>query len=465
MRNKFLALLSCLPLLSSAQESYTMKFLPQLHQSQWYNATNQTDAEISVGLPVISGVSFYIYNSGFTYNSLFNRVNDSTMSINPGSFIDKLKNKNIVAFGADVSLLSFNVSKKDFSYGFSVSDKADLRFSYPKDLFKFAWYGNGAYIDQTLNIGDFGLQASWYREYALHGTKNYKKWTFGASPKLLFGKTNINVKEASLKLYTAPDYYALTADANVNVQTSGFADSADRAAGNMSFPGYAFNTRNAGLAIDLGAKYQINDEIDVAGGINNLGYINWKSNIHNYSTGNRSFTFEGFSLDNLFQGDTDFISTDQYLDSMKDLLEFEKTTSSYRTTLPVEFYLIGNYRINPYHAFGGQLSTQKFAKKMVVAATLSYQYNVSRHLTVALSYTAKSSAAFNLGGAVIARFLGMQWYFATDNWWASVKPLDSKNTNFRMGINLAFGDRSKKKSASPTPTGDDSGQTGTGFGY
>jgi hypothetical protein len=196
-----------------------------------------------------------------------------------------------------------------------------------------------------------------------------------------------------------------------------------------------------------------------------LGYINWKSNIHNYSTGNKSFTFEGFSLDNLFQGDTDFISTDQYLDSMKELLEFEKTTNSYRTTLPVEFYLIGNYRLNPYHAFGGQLSTQKFAKKMVVAATLSYQYNVSRHLTVALSYTAKSSAAFNLGGAVIARFLGMQWYFATDNWWASVRPLDSKNTNFRMGINLAFGDRSKKKSASPTPAGDDSGQTGTGFGY
>ncbi len=453
MKKIITAILLSLPVLSFGQEAYTMKFLPQLQQSQWVNASNQTDAKITVGLPVLSGVSFYIFNSGFTYHNLFSRVNDSTMSIHPGNFIDKLKNRNLIAFGADVSLLSANVAFEDFTVGFSVTDKADFRFTYPKDLFKFAWYGNGAYIGQWLNIGNFGLKASWYREYALHGTKNYGKWTFGASPKLLFGKTNINSKTSYLQVYTDPDYYAITAKSEMNLQTSGFADSADRAQGKMSFPGYAFNTKNKGLGIDLGASYQLTDEIKVAAGMNNLGFINWKSNVHNYTVGPTSFTFDGFDLSHyLASGDSNFISTDQYVDSVKNLVKFEKNTQSYRTSLPVEFYMMGNYKLNKYHTFGAQLSTQRFSKKMIFSTTLCYQVTLGKHFTGALSYTMKTSSAFNLGGAIVARFAGMHWYFATDNWWASIRPLDSKNMNLHMGVNLVIGDRAKKKDEKPEPS-------------
>jgi hypothetical protein len=446
IKKSIVAALVGLPLLSLGQDSYTMKFLPQLQQSQWVNASNQTDAKISIGAPVLSGVSFYIFNSGFTYHDLFHRTSDTSMSIHPDEFIDKLKNRNLVAFGANVALLSATYAQEDFTLGFSVNEKVDFRFTYPKDLFRFAWYGNGAYIGETLDIGNFGLKASWYREYALHGTKTFDRWTFGASPKLLFGKTNINIKESSLKIYTAPDYYAITADAQMNVQTSGFADSADRAQGNMGFPGYAFNSKNVGLGIDLGAKYELSDQVDLAAGINNLGYINWKSNVHNYTSGPSSFTFDGFDLAAMFQqGDSNFISTDQYLDSVKELVAFEKNSNAYRTSLPVEFYAMGNYHLNDMHTVGAQLSMQRFAKKMVFAGTLCYQITLSKHFNAALSYTMKSGSAFNLGGAIVARFAGMQWYFATDNWWASLRPLDSKNMNLHMGMNLAFGDRIKKK--------------------
>lgn len=448
MKKQILAALVCLPFLSAAQDAYTLKFMPELQQSQWVNASNQSDPKISIGLPVISGSSFYLYNSGFTYNSLFQRVNDSTMGINPSQFIDKLKNKNILAFGANVTWLSANVAIQDFTIGLSVMDKVDLRFAYPKDLLKFAWYGNGAYIGQTLDIGEFGMKASWYREYALHGTKNFGKWTFGVSPKLLFGKTNINTKESSLKIYTEPDYYAITAEANMSIQTSGFADSADRAQGNMSFPGYAFNAKNKGLGIDLGANYELNDRINIAAGINNLGYINWKSNVHTYTAGPTNFTFDGFRLENLFQGGdtTDFISTDQYVDSVTELIKFKKGTGSYRTSLPTEFYAMGTYQLNRYHSVGAQMNMQRFAKKMIYAGTLCYKVTLSKHFSGALSYTMKSNSAFNLGGAIVVRVAGMQWYFATDNWWASIKPLDAKNTNLHMGMNIAIGDRAKKKS-------------------
>jgi hypothetical protein len=445
MKKYLLAGLLSLPFAASAQDAYTLKFLPELQQSQWVNPTNQTDAKMSFGLPVLSGVSFYLFNSGFTYNSLFHRVNDSTMAIHPNDFIDKLKNRNLVALGANVSLLSMNLAYENFSVGFSVTDKADVRFVYPKDLFKFAWYGNGAYIGQSLNIGNFGLKASWYREYALHGTYNYGRWTFGASPKLLFGKTNINTRESYLQVYTAPDYYAITAMTEMNIETSGIADSNDRKEGNMSFPGYAFNRRNVGLGIDLGAKYDVNEKLDIGGGINNLGYIKWKSNIHNYTAGPTSFTFDGFKLEDFFQGDTNFISTDQYIDSVSKLIKFEKNSKSYKTSLPTEFYVIGNYKFDDRNTLGAQINMQRFSKKMIFASTLCYRLKVSKHFTGALSYSMKSSSAFNLGGAVIVNFGGAQFYLATDNWWAAVKPLDAKNTNLHMGINAVIGDRFKKK--------------------
>ncbi len=445
MKKQLLAALLCAPLLTQAQDAYTLKFLPELQQSQWVNASNRPDAKINIGIPVLSGIGFYYYNSGFTYNSLFHRSGDN-MSINPGDFIDKLKDRNLLGVGANVQWLSCNVAlPMDLNVGFSVQDRADFRFSYPKDLFKFAWYGNGAYIGQTLDIGKFGLSGSWYREYALHATKAVGKWTFGVSPKLLFGKTNVNTKASSLKITTEPDYYVITAEANMQIQTSGFADSADRANGAMEFPGYAFNTKNAGLGIDLGASYQLDDKITLSGGINNLGYIKWKSNVHNYSSGPTKFTFDGFGLENFLRGDSNFISTDQYLDSVKDLIDFKKSTDPYKTALPAEFFVMGNYQMGRISNFGAQLSMQRFVKKSVFAATLAYRAHVSKHFTGAITYTAKSNAAFNLGGAIIARYAGMQIYFATDNWFASIKPLNSKNTNFHMGLNLAIGDRVKKK--------------------
>lgn len=446
MKKIVLTILTSLPFLAGAQDAYTLKFLPQLAQSQRYNATNQSDVKITVGLPVISNFGFYIYNSGFSYNDLFHRVNDSTIAIHPADFINNLKDKNVLAFGANTDIFSVNLGYEDFTVGFSIADRVDARFTYPKDLFRFAWYGNGAYIGKSLNIGNFGLNASWYREYALHGTKNVGKWTFGASPKLLFGKTNIHTKTSYLQLYTAPDYYALTAMTEFDVQTSGISDSTDKAEGNMQFPQYAFNSKNVGLGLDLGAKYQVKENLSIAAGINNLGYINWRSNIHNYTAGPTSFSFEGFQLENFIStGDSNFISTSTYLDSVKDMIKYSKNTDAYSTTLPYELYAIGMYDFNDMHHGGAQISMQRFNKKFIYDLTLNYRLDLSKHFTAALTYTLKSGSAFNIGGALIARFAGMQWYMATDNWWASVKPLSARNTNISMGVNLAFGDRVKKK--------------------
>jgi hypothetical protein len=388
-----------------------------------------------------------MYNSGFTYHELFHTGSENSTVIKAGEFIDNLKSMNYIGFNGSASLFSINMNKDTYTAGFSINDRAVFQFGYPQDFLKLLWYGNGAYIGKTLEIGNFSLDATWYREYALHATKRYKKWNFGASPKLLYGKTNIHTKASSIKLYTDTGIYALTANADIQLQTSGIPDSTDNSLGYLNTSEkvneYAFNKQNKGIAIDLGASYEYNDRLSFAAGINNLGYINWKSNIHNYSSGNKSFTFDGLAASGFFQGDSSVISVDKWTDTVKDFIEFNKSKESYKTALPTEFYLMGNYIINKHH-FGVQLAGQRFNKKLLYSATLCYQIQLGKHFTGALSYTAKKQAPANLGGAIILQFLHMQWYFVTDNWYAAIKPLDSKNMNLHMGMNLVFGAKKAK---------------------
>ena len=417
--------------------------MPQLQESQWFNASNQTDAKVSVGLPVFSSVSMYIYNTGFSYHDVFHRVDNNTMGVDLGKLIDKLDSKNFLAFGASVSLFSFNYASHGFSAGLSINDKLDFQFAYPNDFFKLLWYGNGHYIGQTLNIGNFGINATYYREYALHLSKRFGNLTIGLSPKMLFGKTNINSKTTSIQLYTDPSYYQLTATANMNVQMSGIPDSNDKKDGYFGAD-YIMNNKNKGYAIDLGAKYEITPKLSLSAGINDLGYINWTSNIHNYTAGPAAFTFDGFHAESFFQGNTDIVSSQNLTDSLKKLIKFAENNSSYATTLPYNFFTTVNYNTK-HNLFGLQLSGTRFNDQIIYAGTLCYQLKLGNHFTGALSYTAKSTSTFNVGGAVILQFLNMQWYVATDNWWAAVTPLDSKNMNLRMGMNLVFGKNIKEE--------------------
>ena len=437
-----------MPFAVKGQDNYTLKFMPQLQQSQWFCPTNQPDAAVSIGLPGLSGASFYIYNSGFTYHDVFKSPNDSQKSVNMGAIFNQLKPINYVTAGISVPLFSINVAKENYSFGFSINDKADFQFSYPDNTFKLLWYGNGYYLGKNLQVGNFGLNASWYREFALHAAVTSGNWTFGASPKLLFGMTNINTVQSSLVVNTNPnDFYKVTATANMNIQMSGIADSTDNNKGGYfnttaNALGYVFNPGNPGFAIDLGAKYAFDEHLNVGGGINNLGFISWRSNIHNYTVDNASFVFDGLHAENYLQGDTTSLISTTLHDSIKNIIKFNKNSDHYMTYTPYDIYLMGNYDLRN-NWFGLELSARRFNGFFLYSATACYQLRLGKYFSGVLTYTVRNYAPFNIGGGIVLRALGMQFFAVTDNWYAAVVPLDSKNANLNFGMNLAFGNRKK----------------------
>ena len=195
MKKIFSLLLCCLPFMAMAQDSYTLKFLPQLQQSAWANASNMSDAKLSIGFPVISSTSIYLYNTGFTYHDIFHKIDDTTTGLQLGKLINQLKGKNYIGLGTSVALFTLDLSKKNYSFGVSISDKIDFQFAYPGDFFKLLWDGNGSFLGQSLELGNFGINASYYHEIAFHVSKRFGKWQVGINPKMLFGVANINTKE------------------------------------------------------------------------------------------------------------------------------------------------------------------------------------------------------------------------------------------------------------------------------
>ena len=451
MKKNILVVLIFLTIKANAQEELTMRFLPQLQESGWAMPCNRTDAKISFGLPILSSTSVHLFSNGFTYHDLFKNVGDTTY-LQLGNVINQLKTNNFVGFGMTTSLFNFNYTGRKISVGFFINLKTVSQFTYPGDLFKLLWNGNGPYLGQTMQIGNFGLNAMVYTEYGLHFSTTYKKkWTFGINPKLLFGKFDINTQNTSVTLYTDPSYYQMTATANLNIQTSGIPDSAQQN-DNKYLKSLIFNTANKGFALDFAAKYQYRYNISFAAGINDLGFINWKSNITNYTSNISNVNFDGFHAENFFQNDTSTdYSTKNYTDSLKKKMQLVKNYNNYSTAIPINFFAMAPYGIGIHHKFSAQFNWYSFANSQSKALSLCYQLKLGKHLSVAATYTGKSRSPFNLGGGLIFQFLNMQWYFVTDNWWAAVRPLDSKNVNLRFGMNIVWGDANKKYDDAPKP--------------
>ncbi len=451
MKKIVLSLIIIFPLLASAQDEPTMRFLPQLAESGWSTASNRTDTKISIGLPVLSSTSVHLFSNGFTYHNLFNIVGDTTF-LQLGNVINHLKANNFVGFGTSISLFHINYTTTKFSIGLFINSRIISQFNYPGDLFKLLWNGNGGSLGQTLQIGNFGVNAMIYNEYGLHfSTKFKRKWTFGVNPKILFGKFDMYTKTSSLTLYTDPNYYQMTAAANLNFQTSGIPDSNQRKNIDAAYvKNYTLNTANKGFAIDLSAKYDFNEKLSMSVGVNDLGAIHWASNLHNYTSNVSALTFDGIHAENIFQGDSSSnISFQKYTDSLKKKFQIQNNQNAYTTRIPLNLYAMALYQLNTKNKVGAQFNSYYFAQNYTNALTLFYQFRWTKHFSIAATYTAKSRSAFNVGGGLVLQFLNMQWYMTTDNWWAAIKPLDSKNVNLRFGMNVVWGDANKKEEPQP----------------
>ncbi len=421
---------------------YHMSFIPQrniLNPALQYNGTGV------VGFPLLSSTGLSVSNSAFSYSDLVKHGAGGSLYLDPENMISKMSENNFVDISFQQEWLTFGFNLKNSYFGFNSTEKANVNFSYPKELIEFLWKGNGAMLGEEVML-KFGLNAIHYREYSfIYSTTIRDNFRLGMRLKYLYGMENVSTNNSFATLYTNPNSFALTATSNININTSGIEENTFD---DMSFSEYAMGRKNTGYATDFGFNYKWDERVNFSLSVLDLGKMKWGSHLANYESKNKNneFTYYGIDL-NQFLSDTS--GTDEVFQNLLDTLEdgFEVKTrhNAYETQLPLQVYLGTSYLINPKNSVGILNHSKKFEEENHTNISMSINKVVGNWVNLAVSYSIINKTYNNIGAGAALCLSDFRFYLVSDNLFGTVFPTRARNSNFRAGINYVFDHKTGKK--------------------
>lgn len=440
---------------SSAQQEFTLYHMPVLAQSNYLNAASVPEFKVSVTLPG-TGMFVGVNNSAFNAKAFV----DKSGNVDYSKFVSGLKqSNNYLGAGASVDL--FHLRMKVANNFYSVSSRLihDTRFLYPKDLLGIASEG----FQDQFKLTGIGLHSSTYIENAIGFTRSKpdSRWTYGVRAKMLSGIANVQTNRSDLELNINNDeIYNYDLDVDLEVNSSLGVD--DAAIDNLRNASTLNEYRKAvnldrGYAIDGGVTYQHSDKLSFGLAVNNVGFINWKNNVSNY-TADFSTTYDGIELSE------SGIKLDSLLNHYGEVFEENTNTSNqaYQTWLPSTVFLSTHYQLSPKVKASGSLYTE-FFRGISVGGTAGLNISLGKGFDFTTSWWYLRKSAANMGLGLVFKSGWAQSYIIFDNVLPAsfinindpelgisdlLLPYHAKNVNIRFGINFVFG-RIKNESMLP----------------
>jgi hypothetical protein len=467
---------------ASAQNSQLLYYM-NLPQNHLLNPALRPSNSLYIGLPAISGINLNINNNFVNFSDIFikGQPSDSIISFlhpnyNIDDFLAKIKNKN--SFEAETSVqlfgLGFSVGKDCYVF-LDINERIDGNVVLPGDLLKLAFKGNEGFVGNKIDLSSLRGDLKYYREIGLGFSKNFtNKLRIGVKGKLLFGIAGISLDNKSLGI-TVNNDYSHTLDANLSVNISAplrvymdsknnidsvvFDNNRFKTANGVS--NFVLGNKNMGLGLDIGATYDISDKLIVSAAITDIGFIRWNRDITNLKAKNQ-FEFSGLNMLDVINGTKtiDELGKDM-VDSLKNAFIVSNSNVPFTTFLPFGVTLGGSYNLTSRISLGLLSYSRVIGKQIRESMTLSANLNLGNALSTSLSYTVANHRFDNLGAGLAFRAGICQFYILTDRIpviWNKIK-VDTKSTiflpanwntiNLRLGMNLVFGNRIKKKDDKP----------------
>jgi hypothetical protein len=229
------------PLLSKAQQNYTLYNMSSISQSIYCNPSVFPINNINVGIPALSSNYFGVTNTAFKYSDLIYKRDDDSLTFDMNNAISKMSDNNYLFSHAEIDLLSVGFKIKKNYFNITIAEKFSGVLNYSKGLIDFLWNGNGPQIGESINLG-LGLQYTHYREYGLNYVRKVNnKLNVGIKLKYLYGMENIQTQRANVSLYTDPNDYALKVQSDVLINKSGAIN--DLIDNDLKFSEYAFGLK------------------------------------------------------------------------------------------------------------------------------------------------------------------------------------------------------------------------------
>jgi hypothetical protein len=440
-----------------AQISQTIYFMDKLPQSAIVNPAYQHSHNFHLGLPGISSVGANARINFASYNDLvFRHPRNNTLisflhpDANLSDFTSKLRESNYISPDLHINLISFGFRARRSFIRFNISERVSGRATLPGDFIKLGLQGNEQFVGMEGDFSGTRIDLNYYREYALGYAYRYnEKLNVGVRGKMLFGKANISFSDTDISLYTDPGSNNMKLHSNFTVNTS-IPMTVVREGGEIKDilfhfddddydpMDFVFNTRNSGFAIDLGVTYQIIEPVTFYASITDLGFINWKKDVYNFSM-NGDFEIEGLNLTSSRNRNKDDDPADNLLDSLQGLFKISETQNSYTRGLPTMIYIGGKYEISPGFNFGLLSRSVLYHGRLEQAVSLSANSSMGRRLSASVSYSMMNNKYDNFGMGLSWRGAGLQLYLLTDNLNAVIIPHRSNSINIWAGLNIVTG--------------------------
>lgn len=409
-----------------AQHELTLPFLTWVPQAGYTDLTIQPDQyKKSIGLPFISSLQLYYYNSAFGYDNLVkNNV------VEPNSVIPKLKKYNQLYSGGSFDLFSLRFRSEKTFFQVSLRDVWTQRLVYTDDLANLVWNGNASFAGRNANLDGVRVAGNYYRELALSATKSVNdRLIVGVRGKFLMGMANITTQESKSTLYTDPNGMSLSGHSELTILSAGLVNDSDIQANDF------FGFQNLGAAMDLGARYKVSDKVSLACNVTNIGFIHWKKDVKNYRV-NGDYTYTGY----IMHDSADIANADwqNIVDTLEAVFKPKEDSKAYNSWLTPNIYLSGNYKLKEDLTLYSALAIDmyhNFKPTFTIGGTQTF----GQTLQATLNYSIAPNNYFNIGGGLALRGGPAQLYVACDNIVAVFDPYAVKYFNARIGINLLLG--------------------------
>lgn len=428
---------------SSAQVDFNFLTLRGVPQSVYANPAQMPRYRMHIGLPVISSMHLGAYSNSLRWGDIVKVRNDGTPLIDLEGAVEALKDKNYVAIQGDIDILSFSFRQKSNYFSFSVRERFDFKFSYPKSFIQLLWQGNGSdLLGQRVYLDGLGIDFRHFREYAFGIAHDFDgKMILGARVKFLAGISDFSTDQSDLYFYTDPETYYTVIGGRYSANTAGFFD---EDGGDVSYP--LFRPGNRGLALDLGMRYQINNKWELAGSLVDYGMINWKNNAVRRYDDSVFFNFNGVQIRNMFNVSSEADSISQELINRIDTtFSFTNVPRDYQSILSSSISFGGIYHLNRMIELSAFYSHFVYRGNYQPSFIINSRFALKNWVELSANYSINGSAFLNVGAGVVFNLSFLQVYFVTNNLLSHFNPSEVRNANFRFGTNLIFGRKKFKR--------------------
>lgn len=321
-----------------------------------------------VAIPVLSGLHMGLNSNVGLNDFLFSRngelVTGLNSQISAADFLGGLKDKNYMEMNLKLNVLSFGFKKWGGYNTFSVNVRSNTGVNLPYELFEFAKVGQVDGAPTSYDINGIRISSTNFVELAIgHSRQITDRLRAGAKFKYLAGVAKADMEVEQMNVYMSEDKWSVSDRGQMF--TTGFADIRYKENGEIDdFDFGEIGVAGNGIAFDLGASYELLDNLTLSASLTDIGFLAWKGS--NAVIDPSEFEFDGFhhlgAEDDPTTGESALDKeTDQLEEDLKELVRFRnEADATKQQSLTTTLNVGGEYSILNDKISFGLLSSTRF---------------------------------------------------------------------------------------------------------